>query len=71
MSCLIDIFVPHLFDISAMQHAKIFSGTGSQQLAEQICKQFGAHLGKVNIQRFYSAKHLCSLRQHYGAATHD
>ena len=35
-----------------MQHAKIFSGTGSQQLAEQICKQFGAKLGEVNIQRF-------------------
>jgi ribose-phosphate pyrophosphokinase len=35
-----------------MQHAKIFSGTGSQQLAEQICKQFGTQLGKVNIQRF-------------------
>ncbi len=35
-----------------MQHAKIFSGTGSQQLAEQICKQFGAKMGQVNIQRF-------------------
>ena len=35
-----------------MQSAKIFSGTGSQQLAEQICKQYGAKLGKVNIQRF-------------------
>ena len=35
-----------------MQHAKIFSGTGSQQLAEQICKQFGAKMGEVNIQRF-------------------
>ena len=35
-----------------MQNAKIFSGAGSQQLAEQICKQFGTQLGKVNIQRF-------------------
>lgn len=52
MSYLIDIFVPHPHDISAMQHAKIFSGTGSQQLAEQICKQFGAKMGQVNIQRF-------------------
>jgi ribose-phosphate pyrophosphokinase len=52
MSDLIDIFVPHLHDISAMQHAKIFSGTGSQQLAEQICGQFGAKMGNVNIQRF-------------------
>jgi ribose-phosphate pyrophosphokinase len=52
MSSLIDIFVPHPHDNSAMQHAKIFSGTGSQQLAEQICKQFGAKMGEVNIQRF-------------------
>jgi ribose-phosphate pyrophosphokinase len=35
-----------------MQSAKIFSGTGSQQLAEQICKRFGTQLGKVNIQKF-------------------
>jgi ribose-phosphate pyrophosphokinase len=35
-----------------MQHAKIFSGTGSQELAEQICKKYGTKLGKVNIQRF-------------------
>jgi ribose-phosphate pyrophosphokinase len=35
-----------------MESAKIFSGTGSQQLAEQICKRYGTHLGKVNIQRF-------------------
>lgn len=32
--------------------AKIFSGTGSQYLAEKIAKKFGAPLGKVNIQRF-------------------
>lgn len=31
---------------------KIFSGTGSQQLAEKIAKSYGAKLGKVNIQRF-------------------
>ena len=35
-----------------MQTAKIFSGTGSQQLAEEICLRYGAKLGKVNIQRF-------------------
>ena len=35
-----------------MQYAKIFAGTGSQQLAEQICKRYGTKLGKVNIQRF-------------------
>ena len=35
-----------------MQSAKIFSGNSSQQLAEQICKRYGIHLGKVNIQRF-------------------
>ena len=31
---------------------KIFSGTGSQYLAEKISKKFGEPLGKVNIQRF-------------------
>ncbi|HEX6848190.1 MAG TPA: ribose-phosphate pyrophosphokinase [Chitinophagaceae bacterium] len=35
-----------------MSAAKIFSGTGSQTLAEQICKSYGSRLGKVNIQRF-------------------
>ncbi|MEI9935263.1 MAG: ribose-phosphate pyrophosphokinase [Ferruginibacter sp.] len=33
-------------------NAKIFSGTGSQYLAEQIAIKFGEPLGKVNIQRF-------------------
>ena len=32
--------------------AKIFSGTGSQELAEQICKRFGCQLGRINIQKF-------------------
>lgn len=31
---------------------KIFSGTGSQYLAEKIAQKFGEPLGKVNIQRF-------------------
>src|SRR5882672_7242011 len=35
-----------------MESAKIFSGTGSQKLAEAICKRFRTNLGKVNIQRF-------------------
>jgi ribose-phosphate pyrophosphokinase len=35
-----------------MSAAKIFAGTGSQHLAEQICKSYGSRLGKVNIQRF-------------------
>lgn len=33
-------------------NAKIFSGTGSQYLAEKIARKFGEPLGKVNIQRF-------------------
>src|SRR6476619_2781270 len=33
-------------------NAKIFSGTGSQYLAEAIARKFGEPLGKVNIQRF-------------------
>src|SRR6201999_3251733 len=36
-----------------MQHlAKIFSGTGSQYLAEKIAQQFGTPMGKVTIQHF-------------------
>ena len=31
-------------------NAKLFSGTGSQYLAEKIAKKFGEPLGKVNIQ---------------------
>jgi ribose-phosphate pyrophosphokinase len=33
-------------------NVKIFSGTGSQYLAEKIAIKFGEALGKVNIQRF-------------------
>ncbi|HZH66010.1 MAG TPA: ribose-phosphate pyrophosphokinase [Flavisolibacter sp.] len=33
-------------------NAKIFAGTGSQKLAEQICKSYGVPLGKINIQKF-------------------
>src|ERR1044071_9799432 len=35
-----------------MSAAKIFAGTGSQDLAEQICRSYGSRLGKVNIQKF-------------------
>ncbi len=35
-----------------MTGAKIFSGTGSQYLAEKIAQKFGEPLGKVSIQRF-------------------
>ena len=31
---------------------KIFSGTGSQKLAERIAQRFGAPIGKINIQKF-------------------
>lgn len=31
---------------------KIFSGTGSQNLAQKIAQRFGGTLGKVNIQKF-------------------
>jgi ribose-phosphate pyrophosphokinase len=42
-----------IFYNSNMQHlAKIFSGTGSQYLAEKIAHQFGHPAGKVTIQRF-------------------
>jgi ribose-phosphate pyrophosphokinase len=32
--------------------AKIFAGTGSEKLAEQICKSYGCPPGKINIQKF-------------------
>ncbi len=35
-----------------LSNVKIFSGTGSQYLAEKIAKKFGEPLGKVNVQRF-------------------
>ncbi len=31
---------------------KVFSGTKSQYMAEEICKELGVELGKMNIQRF-------------------
>ncbi len=31
---------------------KIFSGTGSEDLAKLICKRYGTQLGNINIQRF-------------------
>jgi ribose-phosphate pyrophosphokinase len=34
------------------QGVKIFAGTGSQKLAEQICRSFGTPPGKINIQKF-------------------
>jgi ribose-phosphate pyrophosphokinase len=33
-------------------YARIFAGTGSQKLAEQICKSYGIPHGKINIQKF-------------------
>lgn len=35
-----------------LKAAKLFSGTGSQYLAEKIAKKFGEPLGEVNIQKF-------------------
>ena len=32
--------------------AKIFAGTGSQPLAEKICRSYGCKMGKINIQKF-------------------
>ena len=31
---------------------KIFSGTNSRYMAEEICKDLGVQLGEMNIQRF-------------------
>lgn len=40
--------------ISALMNpsVKIFSGTGSKELAKKIAQRFGAPLGKINIQKF-------------------
>jgi len=35
-----------------MSSAKIFAGTGSKKLADQICRSFGAVPGRISIQRF-------------------
>jgi ribose-phosphate pyrophosphokinase len=35
-----------------MQSAKIFAGTSSELLTEEICNKYGARPGKINIQRF-------------------
>jgi ribose-phosphate pyrophosphokinase len=49
-------FIPSAYlrpEFSAMNpSAKIFAGTGSQMLAEKICKSYGCQLGKINIQKF-------------------
>jgi ribose-phosphate pyrophosphokinase len=53
-------FLP-LFSAMQMQpSAKIFSGTGSQELAAQICKRYGCQLGRINIQRFSDGE-LCPI----------
>ncbi len=31
---------------------KIFSGTGSQELAKQICQKYGIQLGRITLQKF-------------------
>ncbi len=38
--------------MTTSHNAKLFSGTGSQYLAQAIAKKFGEPLGNVNIQRF-------------------
>ena len=44
------IFAAHF--LFMQPSARIFSGTGSQELAAQICKQYGSQPGKIDIQRF-------------------
>jgi len=47
------IYLPtNIMSTSPIHNAKLFSGTGSQYLAEAIAIKFGEPLGKVNIQRF-------------------
>src|SRR4051812_28394494 len=46
------VYLRRTFPSAMMPKAKIFSGSGSQYLAERISNQFGAPLGKINIQKF-------------------
>jgi ribose-phosphate pyrophosphokinase len=49
----LNIYLPaNSMNTSPVHNSKIFSGTGSQYLAEAISKKFGEPLGNVNIQRF-------------------
>src|SRR3954466_11196587 len=41
-------------------NAKIFSGTGSQELTELICRRYGTQPGKVNMQKFSDGE-LCPI----------
>src|SRR6476661_934773 len=51
--CGILLSSPHIFPFMQLQpSAKIFSGTGSQKLTEQICERYGMKPGEINIQRF-------------------
>lgn len=43
------IFAAHFF---MQPSAKIFSGTGSHELTEQICKRYGCQPGNIKIQHF-------------------
>ena len=43
---------PHIFYRGMQTSVKLFSGTGSQYLAEKIAQRFGATLGKITISRF-------------------
>lgn len=42
---------PHIF-LYMQASAKIFAGTGSQHLTQQICKMYGCQQGNIKIQRF-------------------
>ena len=42
---------PHIFFLMQVS-AKIFSGTGSYELTEQICKEYGCLPGNIKIQHF-------------------
>ena len=45
-------YLRRLIRISMNPSVKVFSGTGSQELAKKIAQRFGAPLGKINIQKF-------------------
>ena len=48
---------------------KIFSGTNSQYMAEEICKELGVEMGKMNIQHFADGEFEVSFEESVAKST--
>ena len=47
---------------SSLPPIKVFAGTKSRYMAEEICNDLGVELGKMNIQRFADGEFEVSLK---------